>query len=193
MDVAAESTTPDNTYSIELSNGPSAFKEIYYAHGRGNIFTYPHTGNPIRVVAVSIMASEFFYLSASSHQGAYIVGFAISLLVATVYLGVFLLRAPSYFEWKRGVKTYLRKLEEIGNHQLKLNPLTFELINKKETVIEKWSSIKKVSLTPELITLNSESGSPYMFPAKTMDPSNYQVLQDFIRKQMHGTSPPIPS
>ena len=187
MDLVAEPPDPRIAYTIELSNGASSLKEIYYANGRGKILSYPPTRNTIRMVGGLAVTSQFFYLLSSSNKIGFVVCFTVTLIAAIVYLAAFLWRANKYLKWKKGVENYLRQVDELGNQQLSLNPLTFELINKKEMVIEKWSAIKKVSITPALITLNSESGSTYLFPAKAMAQSNYQLLQDFIRKRMHSS------
>jgi hypothetical protein len=187
MDLIAESPDPSRTNAIELSNGASSLKEIYYANGKGKIFSYPPTRDTIRMAFGLGVTAQFFYFLSSSNKIGFVVCFALALIAATIYLAAFLWRANKFLKWKKGVDTYLHQVDELGNQQLSLTPLTFELINKKETVIEKWSAIKKVSITPTLITMNSESGTNYMFPAKAMNQSDYQFLQDFIRQRIHSS------
>jgi hypothetical protein len=186
MNQVAESPGPGPAYSIELSNGAASLKEIYYANGKGKIFSYPPTRDTIRMAVGLGVTAQFFYFLSLSNKIGFVVCFALALIAAIVYLAAFLWRANKYLKWKKGVDAYLRRVDELGNQQLRLTTLTFELINKKETVIEKWSAIKKVRITPALISLYSESGENYMFPAKAMDQSNYQLLQDFIRQRMHS-------
>ncbi|HEX3935107.1 MAG TPA: hypothetical protein VHW43_10550 [Puia sp.] len=187
MTLTAESPDHVATYSIELSNGASALREVYYTPGTANIFSYPPVRNAFSWASLFLVVSEYFYQAAASNRVGYIVCFMVSLVLAITFLATLALRAVKYLKWKKGVDVYLREVDELGNQQLKLNPTTFELINKKETVIEKWSGIKKASITPQLIRLNSESGSVYSFPAKTMEQPDYQVLQDFVRRRMHTT------
>ena len=186
MNQVAESSGPGPAYSIALSKGAASLKEIYYANGKGKIFSYPPTRDTIRMAVGLGVTAQFFYFLSSSNKIGFVVCFALALLAATVYLAAFLWRAIKYLKWKKGVDAYLRQVDECGNQQLSLNPLTFELISKKETVIEKWSSIKKVRITPACIYLYIQSGQSYMFPAKAMALSDYQLLKDFVRQRMHS-------
>jgi YcxB-like protein len=188
MNQVAESPGPGPgpACSIELSNGAASLKEIYYANGKGKIFSYPPNRDTIRMAVGLGVTSQFFYFLSSSNKIGFVVCFALALIAATIYLGAFLWRANKYLKWKKGVDAYLRLVDELGNQQLRLTTLTFELINKKETVIEKWSNIKKVHITPACIYLFIQSGESYMFPGKAMDQSDYQLLQGFIRQGMHS-------
>jgi hypothetical protein len=174
------------SHSIELTNGASAMREIYYAGGRKSIFSYPPTRNPLRNAAGCATVNYFLYIMAASNQIGYIVCFVLSLIPTIWFLIRFATNANKYLKWKKGVDDYLRNLHELGNHQLNLTPLTFELINKKETIIKKWSAIDKVTITPELIQLSSGPGVNFQFPAKSMNQANYQFLQDFIRQRINS-------
>jgi len=155
MNKVAESPGPGPAYSIELSNGAASLKEIYYANGNGNIFSYPPTRDTIRIAFGLGVTAQFFYFLSSSNKIGFVVCFTVALIAAIIYLAAFLWRANKYLKWKKGVDAYLHQVDELGNQQLSLNLLTFELINKKETVIEKWSNIKKVRITPVCIYLRA--------------------------------------
>jgi hypothetical protein len=82
----------------------------------------------------------------------------------------------------------LKEMAKFETQSLNINDQSFELINGDQVEIEKWHGIKKASITSTYIFLTSESGSNYIFPAKSMDPADYEMLKDFIGRKMK-TSP----
>jgi hypothetical protein len=186
MTEIAETRGSSTTHSIELSNGAASLKEIYFANGKGKLLSYPPTRDTFRMAVGLGVTAQFFCLLSSSNKIGFVVCFTVTLIAVIVYLAAFLYRATKYLKWKKGVDAYLRQVDDLGNQHLSLTPVTFELINKKDTVIEKWSSIKKVRITPTCIYLYIQSGESYMFPAKAMEPSDYQIVQDFVRQRMHS-------
>jgi hypothetical protein len=105
-------------------------------------------------------------------------------MIGVIFLFIFSIRAKEYFRWKRGVDTYLKRLSKYEKQYLNLNSYSFELVNEDETVIEKWKNIRKVSITPTHIMLNSETGALYLFPAKSMEALKYEELTAFLRQKM---------
>jgi len=87
----------------------------------------------------------------------------------------------------------LKGLAKVEKQMLTVSDQSFEMINGDETVIEKWETIKKTSISPTFIFLASEFQSQYIFPAKSMKPEEFQMLKEFVEAKMKISSPAIPA
>jgi MFS family permease len=184
MEPSAEFANPNTALSVELTNGMLSIKELYFIEGRGSIFSYKHTKTVLLATLIFLLLSGLFYLLSYSDKIVWIFLFCVALIVAIFCLFIFSIRAIKYFRWKEGVNEYLKKLSKYEKQYLNLNSHSFELINEDETVIEKWRNIRKASILPTHITLNSETGALYLFPAKSMEASKYEELKAFLRQKM---------
>jgi c-di-AMP phosphodiesterase-like protein len=184
MEPSAEYSSPDTVFSIELTNGMQSIKELYFTRGRGSVFSYKHTKAVLLTSFIFILFSGLFYLLSFSNKIEWVVLFSLTNMVVVVCLIIFSMRARKYFKWKNSVNEYLRQLSKYEKQYLNLNSQCFEVVNEDETVIEKWKNIRKASISPTHITLNSETGTIYLFPAKAMGESKYAELKDFILKKL---------
>jgi hypothetical protein len=188
MDTLAGTVNPGSIFCIELTNGFQSIKEIYFANGNGSVFTYRQTKTALLAALAFAVLSGFFYLLSFTNQVVWIFLLDLSVWAVVGFILVFSFRAEKYFKWKKGVRTYLKELSKYDKQYLNLTELSFELINTDETIIEKWKNISKVSISPTHIKLNSESGSNYLFPAKSMEASKYEKLKEFISRKMKDTA-----
>lgn len=184
MEPSVESANPDTLFSIELTDGMQSIKDLYFIEGRGSIFSYKHTKTVILTTFIFVLLSGLFYLLSYSDKVVWIFLFCMTVMIVVICLFVFYLRAKKYFQWKKGVNAYLKELSKYEKQYLNLNSHSFEVVNEDETVIEKWKNIRKASISHTHITLNSETGALYLFPAKSMEASKYEKLKEFIRQKM---------
>lgn len=190
MEPSVESANPDTFFSIELTNGMHAVKELYFIEGRGSIFSYKQTKTVLVATFIFILLSGLFYLLSYSDKIIWIFLFCMAVMIVFVCLFIFSIRAKKYFRWKKGVNAYLKELSKYEKQYLNLNSHSFEVVNEDETVIEieKWNNIRKASISHTHISLNSESGALYLFPSKSMEASKYEELKEFIRQKMKDPS-----
>jgi len=163
-------------------------QEIYYANGRDSVLSDERTKPVLLGVIIFSLLSVVLYFFSFSNNVTWVVLFSLAVLADVAFLLFFSYRARIYFQWKKGVNSYLKELSKYGKYSLNLNAYTFELINGDKTEVEKWKNIKKATFLSTYIQLESESGSRYVFPAKSIEPSKYEALKEFIRRKMNDPS-----
>ncbi|MDO6435704.1 hypothetical protein Q4E93_34135 [Flavitalea sp. BT771] len=185
MAVSIELTGSDTVSSIKLTNGAQSIKEIYFADGKGSIFSYKPTKALLIAAIIFTVLSGVFYLLYFSYQVAWAFFFCATAVAVVYCLYLFSIRAKQYIQWKNGVNLYLKEVAQYEKQYLNLKLHSFEVVNDDETIIEKWSNIRRVSISPIRILLNSESGSEYLFPSKSMEAAEYDELKKFIRQKIN--------
>ena len=188
MEQSKEFADPGISFSIELINGMEAIRELYYSGGRGSIFTYKPTRTVLVTSSIFILLSGICYLFSLSNKVEWVVLFVVNVIMALFFLFRFSQVAKKYFQWMKGVDEYLKKLSKYEKQTLTLYHNSFELSNSDETVIEKWTNIRKTSFLSSHITLNSATGTLYLFPAKSMKDSEYEYLKEFIGLRMKDST-----
>jgi hypothetical protein len=184
MDPSEETPNFNIPYFIDLSNGKEAMKEIYFVNGKGSFVSNRPTRNPLIALIILLLLAGFFYLLSLSNKINLIVLFTLTVILALWALIVFVRQMKAYLQWKNGVDAYLKELGKFEKQTLNLNQQSFELVNEKDTIIEKWAAITKASIRPTHITLYGGSQPKYMFPAKAMSASNYRILKEIVRQVM---------
>ena len=174
--------------SIELKNGRNALAELYYVDGKGSIFLYEKTKRLIRFMIISAIFSIIFYLLSFNNEIIWIFLFVLCSLVFLICLILLIYKGNQYFQWKKNVDYFLKKTSQYNTQFLKLTLECIELTNKDETFIEKWDNIKHASIVATHITLTSATQVKYLFPAKSMEPTQYIELKQFIRMKMNNQS-----
>lgn len=173
--------------SIELTNGVESIREFYFADGRESIFTYKPTRASFLTAVLLSVFTGVFYGQASGPNSIFI---AVALGLGSVISWIlFTSRALKYGKWKSRVVRYIHSVGMHEKWQLKVFPYSFEVINPSETSIERWKNIKKASFRPVAISMRSDSGANYLFPAKSMTPAEYESLNGFIKEKMHEILP----
>lgn len=185
MDTTLVPENADRISVIELTDAANSIKEIYYADGKGSILSYDPARSALLSIVVFTALSLFLYRRPMNNPGGWIFLFCLSGFIASASLVTFIYRARHYFRWKRRVNTYLKELARHEKQTLQLNAHSFELTNPIESIIERWKNITKVSIFPTHVTLDSDTGSNYIFPAKCMKPAEYETLTKIIREKMN--------
>jgi hypothetical protein len=193
MDTAAEAVKPDPLISIEMTNAMQSVKEIYYADGKGSVFTNRNTKRSLIWTLLFLILAGLLYLFSFSDRVALIFLFVVASGAFLISLWFFFFRAKAYFQWKDRVESMLKGLAKVEKQTLTVSDQSFELINGDEVVIERWETVKKTSINPTFIFLASEFQSQYIFPAKSMKPEEFQMLKEFVEAKMKISSPAIPA
>ena len=179
-----ESTSLEPSLTIKLTNGAKSIAEIYYADGQKSLFSYRPTRIPLIGALLFVLLTGIFYALSISIDGFPVIVFTLSMLASVIFTGNFGLKANHYFEWRREVKKYLKEVESYKEWSLTLKEHTFEVVNEKETTIEKWKNIRKVSLSAARVQMTGENDAHYLFPAKAMDEKDYQALSQFVKEKV---------
>jgi hypothetical protein len=91
-------------------------------------------------------------------------------------------------EWKKSVENILNNLRKNTNQRLVLTDRTIEITNSEETSIEKWETIQHATINPESIFLRGSFQTGYLFPAKSMEPLQFEELTVYIKEIMRAVS-----
>ncbi len=167
--------------SIELTFRENDFKEIYYSKGKENIFVYAPTKKILfRLFCLLIFTAAIYFLSLKYS--------IFSWLLFLCFLSIILLAiqfynyAPTYYSWKKEVDNYLKELSHKKNFKLIIKEHSFDYVAAEETIIEKWANISSSKIRNDYISMLSNSGERYLFPAKSMTKANYEKLIELIKE-----------
>lgn len=108
-------------------------------------------------------------------------------MVLIFFVILFVIQATAYFRWKNNIDACLKEVGRYTQYTLVLGAQSFEVIHDDESTIEKWGNIIKASIHSTYITLYSGSAGTYIFPAKSMNSSEYETLKEMIHQKV-GTS-----
>jgi hypothetical protein len=92
-----------------------------------------------------------------------------------------------YLKWKNAVEASLKKLIKYDVQVLTLTPGCIELMNSDETSIDRWEKIDQVSIKSDYLSMTGKDGTAYLFPKKAMEPGEFEILIDYVRKRMCDT------
>lgn len=186
MNPPVETSNPETLYSIELTNGAQALRDLYFQDGRGSVFTYKKTRGPLRLTALAVLfCTIYYFLSVASNQISYIVTFTIASVITFLILLWFLWNARTYFKWKKGVDETIKRADSFKKVRLNLKAGGFEAIYDDEVAIEKWSNFNRATISPTHIYLH-QPGADYLFPASSMQPTEYEALAQLVRSNVAG-------
>ncbi len=172
--------------SIELTFRENDFKEIYYRDNNKIFFVYPPAKKIVVrfliIVAISIIIhfSSFIYPSINGLLYFCSLGLVICLiqLIAEGFV---------YFSWKQKIQHYINELLNSSYFKLNLFQNSFEYVRDDETVIEKWDNIKSAKIEDDYASLSTIDNTDYLFPAKSMQPEEYEKLIIIIKEKLRGS------
>jgi hypothetical protein len=170
---------------INLIFRKNDFAEIYYSKSNQNIFVYPPTKRIIlRTLLIATLSIAIYFFSINHPILSWLLFFGIIGVVICIYqLFVY---GSKYLLWKKNVDNYLKKLSGIKNFKIILKLNSFEYIQDDEVVIEKWENIKSSKIQNNYLSIKSNSGEAYLFPAKSMKPEEFEKFIDAIKEKLSG-------
>ena len=184
MNPPVETPNPDTLFSIELTNGAQSIRDLYFKEGRGSLFTFKGTRILLQLTLAAILFSAIFYfLSFSSDQVSLVVIFVLANLAALTFLLGFVRNAIKYLKWKKAVNNMIKKAGSYRKVLLNVKSAGFEAIYDEQVVIEKWSNFQRATIEPTHIYLSQE-GASYFFPARSMQPAEYEALAQTVRSNV---------
>jgi hypothetical protein len=175
--------------TIELKKGAEAFKEIYFRDGRQSFLRWRGTRNLLLITTFFLCSSLLFYFLANKYAESALIFLMIVTTFITFISSFYLWRAANkYFTWKKEVDSYLTKIAKYDRQVLILTQDCFELTNSDETSIDKWESINHVSIESDYLTMTGKDAKTFMFPKKTMEPSEFEFLTSYVRQRMNNST-----
>lgn len=173
--------------NIAIKNGYENVKAFYYQNGNGSILTCKDTKKPIKntIFYVLLFVFIFFFLKPSSNLGWIILAAFTSIICVAQLIDTFI-KCRQYIKWKRSVENILDKLQKYESQQLTLTDRTIEISNSDETTIEKWDTIQHTTIKSDSIFLRGNINTSYVFPAKSMEPEQFEELTTFIKEKMRN-------
>jgi hypothetical protein len=170
---------------IELSDGYENVKAFYYHNGNGSILTCKDTKKPILNTAFyfTLLFFMLIFLNPLSSVGMIILT-TITSIISIANLIATLIRCRRYINWKKSVEIILNKLKKYKTEELLLTDQTIEISNTDETTIDKWDTIQHATIKPDSIFMKGSTNTSYVFPAKSMEPNQFEKLSIFIKEKM---------
>jgi hypothetical protein len=170
---------------IELKDGYSALKAIYFRDGRESIFTNRATKWGLTITLIIACLSALFYMISLLHpEENWITLFEFCSLITIVMVIFSFILIIKYLLWKKPIEKYLNGLRKYESQWLTLTDRNIELTNSDSTSIEKWEAIKFISIQQDFISISSDYHSSFIFPAKSMEPNQYIALAELIKLKM---------
>jgi hypothetical protein len=172
---------------IEFKNGIQPLKELYYGKGQGKLFNKSRT----RMGLISLLlAGLSIYLYEISFSGNlnWVFLMVVSFICFLWTLILLIINTARYLAWKRGVENLIQYHAKISRHALQLTRQAFEFIEDDTSTLEKWDFIKNAKIYPSHVFLTSETNQNFLFPAASMEPAEFEVLKEFVRMAVNGTT-----
>jgi len=105
----------------------------------------------------------------------------LSSLVTVTLLVVSIRNATKYFSWKKQVNDVIEKAGSYKKVCLNANRQGFDTAYDGTLVIETWSNIKRGTVSPTHIFLAGDDGQNFLFPAKSMQPYEFEQPSQLVR------------
>lgn len=170
---------------IELTDVFNTFKAYYYRHGEGSIFTYQGTRKSVIITSIFAFLSIILYFIALQFPEVYwIFLFFIFTMITIIGIIISVINVKKYYERKKGIDEYLEGLHKYESQWLTYAQHFFELSSTEGSTIEKWETIKYVSIQSDHILMKSDNHGSYLIPEKTMKPEQFAELKEFIMQRM---------
>ena len=185
MDAVDVTANAEPLISIELTNVQPSVKALYYTDGKGSLFTYKPTRNSLLILGVLLLLICPLYLLSLSDSISLVVLLVLAVIVAISCLVIFLIRARIYLTWQRSVEDMLQELAKCEKYSMRLFPNTLEVTRDNEMVLEKWDHLTQASIYDNYIFLNWASGARYIFPAASMEDTQYARLKEIVHEKMN--------
>ena len=167
---------------INLHINRKDFEEIYLNGNQGSLFFSPTVkGKLITTLIVAFILLILFLfkddLSKEKFGILYFVSFLF--LLCTVYLSLAINKVS---RWRKEVVKYLKTLENAEIYQIQFNTKVFKvnLNNEKETCL--WTEFTAAEISEKFIGLEGKFN--YMFPKKSMQPSDFELLKQAVKKNV---------
>lgn len=167
---------------ISLQVNRKDFEEVYLHGNQGSLFFSPSVKGKFitTVVMAFILVILFFFkddLSKEKFGILYFVSFLF--LLCAVYLS---LAVNKVSKWKKEVVAYLKTLESAEIYQIHFNAKVFKvnLNHHKETSL--WTEFTAAEIDEKFIALEGKFN--YMFPKKSMRASDYDLLEQAVKKNV---------
>jgi hypothetical protein len=174
-----------NEIKIELKDGFSTIRDLYFRNGNESIFTYQKTKRPIFITSIfATLSIALYFIEFRYPDTSWIFIFIVCFLITIVGAFYLVINGRKYLMWKKKIDNYLEKLRKYKSQWLLLTPQTIEISNSDEITIERWETIKYVSIYPDFISMGSDNHGLYLFPKKSMESDQYTDLKDFIKLAM---------
>jgi hypothetical protein len=106
--------------NIQLDYNPDYFRNIYYKNGQGSVFTYKHTKRSLLFTLASVLLVLVLYVTAFTYP---VLSWSIFVSLALLLMMVVrtFIVVVKYFEWKKSIENYLRKIGGYQYYALKLS------------------------------------------------------------------------
>ncbi|HWY34847.1 MAG TPA: YcxB family protein [Nitrosopumilaceae archaeon] len=171
--------------NIELKNGAETVKALYYTNGQGNIFTYKRTRWLIlRTAGLLLLSIILYFVAINIPVITWIFISIISSAVALASTVNLALNTRKYLNWKKQVKEFLKVLAKYESQWLTLTYSSIEIVNNDKTTIDKWENVKHISVFSDHISIRMDDQALYVFPAKSMEPEQFNKLKEFVKNRM---------
>jgi hypothetical protein len=174
---------------IELALRRQDFKDLYYTKKDETIFRWRGTKIILASLVILILFTvAIYYLSFENPMLSW------ALFVFPIGLVIIIFWAYSnariYYKWKIPIERYLKELPVNDSCKLVLGNNIFEFIQPNQSVIQKWADIKTMNFLPGYISMITQTGERYLFPAASMTADDFQILGNFIRNKMKDETLP---
>lgn len=168
--------------TIKLNVNRKDFEEIYFNGSEGNLFFSPTTrGKTVTTIVVGLILLILFCFKGDLSKEKFGILYFVSFLflLCTVYLSLGINKVS---RWKKQVNRYLKSLEDSKIYELRFNNEIFNVNLDNQEELSKWEDFKEFDINDEFIALEGKFN--YMFPKKSMNKSDYDLLKQTIKKNI---------
>jgi len=167
---------------IDLTFRESDFKQIYYSNSNKNIFAFSSIKKiSFRILLLAITSGIIYFFSIDFPILSWLL--MIGIISIAISISQIFIPCSKYYSWKNSTDKYLKALSGVQYFKMILKENSFEYIQDNETKIEKWDNIRSSTIRDNYIWINSSSGDKYLFPAKAMNPQEFEKLKELIKEK----------
>ena len=170
---------------IELTFRAEDLKAIYYKNNQASYTKSPVVRVPCLAFAIGavLIVCSWVYAAAIESFGPLI----LPLIFTTVSLFFYLSRASQIYKFRRDIQQLIDHWAQFDGFRLKVSDAGFalEVENRGSAqmeFIERWTSIQSVVIENDHIQLLGKE--QFLFPAKAMQPEEFEFLRETINKKM---------
>lgn len=172
----------NNDKIINLKINRKDFEEVYLHGSQGSLLFSPSVKGKLIttvIVAVILLILLIFKDDFSKEKFGIIYFVSFLFLLCAVYLSLAINKVS---KWKKEVVKYLKTLEGAEIYQIQFNGKVFKvnLNNEKETSL--WAEFTAAEIDDKFIALEGKFN--YMFPKKSMQISDFDVLKEAVKKNV---------
>lgn len=172
-------------YVINLHFDRKHFEDFYFKDGHEKLFFSPTVKKDSKLALVCFgifITVGVYHLITQQHIGALIVS-AVVLLISLIQLGRNLYVV---LKWKKSVKDYLDEVSTYKSNKIILTEQTFTLVRDEHETIVKWSSFKRLDITPLMVSFIGETS--FAIPQRAMSESEYKRFYEIIKEKIGQSS-----